>query len=313
MDMHIAESYFADLLGPDWNREMLDPYRNWINQQPAPIAACCRRLIGDEIANSNLVNLPLLLGEPFGIVDQAVLTELVLGNAFMLTFFLASDQLFDVPKKADRVTILAAMRLQAEMLERYDRVAPTQAACIWSRLVEDHVCGVLDEEIHHARIRQGQAGLDLAAYKQVIMRKNRYGIAPVPLLAASTGKFAEGELLRRVFDQIAVEIEFDDDLKDWAEDLNEGRFTPVVQALVQAAGCLELAEVRTALVRSDSINSMLDEIDASLLEAARLLSEVDFPCGRLRGWILRHREANRRLRADIVQRLVCAALVAAGR
>lgn len=307
--MHIAQSYFADLLGSDWNREILAPYRSWIEALPAPLADCCRNLVGEEIANSNLVNLPFLLVEPFDIDDPAILTNLVVGNAFMLTYFLASDRLFDVPRQTDRVTVLAALKLHAEVLNCYERVAPGQAAAIWSRLVGYHVSGILDEEAHHARVREGQPGLDSAEYQAVIIRKNRYGMAAIPLLAAATGKFAVSELLCRIFDQMAVEIEFDDDLKDWAEDLLEGRFTPFVQALVKAAGSRELADVRRALTESDTVSAMLDEIDRALSEASRLLLQADFPCRRLRGWVTRHREANHRLRADVVQRQVYAALV----
>ena len=105
-----------------------------------------------------------------------------------------------------------------------------------------------------------------------------------------------------------MEIEFDDDLKDWAEDLSEGRYTPVVQMLVQAAASHEVAEVRRVLIGSDVVVAILDEIDHTLAEAMQLLSHADFPCERLRGWVVRHREANHRLRADVVKRQVYAAL-----
>jgi hypothetical protein len=307
MNVFVDQSYFIDALGADWTQRVLAPYREWTGALPQPLASVHASLIGQEIGNSNLVHFPWLFGEPFEAGEDLV-EWLVAANAFMLTYFLASDRMFDAPETADRATILLATLLHAELLRYYDRVAPANAAPIWQRLIRDHVDGVMAEEQHHAAVRAGAPGLSLAAYEQTSMRKNRYGMAAIELLAARTRQPEMATLLRRVYDHMAIEIEFDDDLKDWQEDLQAGRFTPTVQLLVEAAGSSRTQDVTSALVTSPAVPDILDRIDAHLAAAQSLLHEATFPHLRLTGWLARHREANRRLRTFVIGRQVSTAL-----
>jgi hypothetical protein len=107
-------------------------------------------------------------------------------------------------------------------------------------VVQDHVAGLIEEETHHARCRGGDCGLDLEAYEKAILKKNRYGMAAIPLLAAIAPRPQQAAILGQVYGHMAIEIEFDDDLKDWAKDLDAGRFTPVVQVLVESAGAQDI-------------------------------------------------------------------------
>jgi hypothetical protein len=307
MEVYVAQSYFVDTLGAEWTRRVLAPYWQWTARLPAALSNVQRDLIGNEIANSNLVHFPWLFAEPFE-VDEHVVEELVAGNAFMLTYFLASDRMFDAPEMADRGTILLATLLHAELQRCYEVAAPGQAAAIWRELVRDHVEGVLEEERHHAVIRGGASGLSLLEYERSMVRKNRYGMAAIDLLAARTGEPAIADVLRAVYNHIAIEIEFDDDLKDWEEDLRDGRYTPTVMLLAEAAGSTELAALRTAVVTSSAIPDILDRIDHHLAAAESLLHKAAFPHTRLQQWLARHREANRRLRKFVVTKQVSTAL-----
>lgn len=306
MNVYVNRSYFAETLGLERITRGLAPFTRWVEQLDPDLATCCRSLLGSEVAYSNLVNLPFLVAEPFGLgLDHEWITELVAGNAFMLTYFLASDQLVDCPARAHRFLVLLATRLHVEMWKHYDRVAPGRAAHIWGDLVADHVRGVLAEEAHHAACRAGRSPLDLLAYQRLVVEKNRYGMAAIPLLAAATGNREPEERLRQMYDCIAVEIEFDDDLKDWREDVTEGRFTPVVSALAAAAPHRADPDVlAAALVTSPAIASMLDLVQARLDEALQTLSNVRFSCVLLRQWIERHRAANQHLKAEYVARQV---------
>lgn len=307
MDVFVAQSYFVDALGGEWTRRVLAPYRQWTARLPEPLGRVQRDLIGDEIANSNLVHFPWLFSEAFGASDEVV-ENLVAANAFMLTYFLASDRMFDAPETADRATILLATLLHTEVQRRYDAVAPGRAAAIWQADVTDHVHGVLDEELHHASVRAGQPGLSIGAYEDVIIRKNRYGMAAIDLLAARHGEPEIARVLRAAYDHMTMEIEFDDDLKDWEEDVRGGRFTPMVMFLVDAARSTRIADLRAALVTSSAIPDLLDRIDSHLADAQSLLHDASFPHSRLDDWLARHREANRRLRSFVVGKQVSAAL-----
>jgi len=307
MDMYVGRSSFVDVLGVDWTRRVLSPYREWVAGLPEPLGSISRQLIGQEIENSNLVHLPWLVAEPFGLPDQSV-EELVAANAFMLTYFLASDRLFDRPETADRATILLATLLHAELSRRYEGVAPGHAASIWQQIVTTHVQGLLAEERHHAAVRAGHPGLSIEEYEQAVAKKNCYGGAVLQLLGASTGRTGVEATLRRVFDHMAIEIEFDDDLKDWEEDLKDGHFTPAVTLLIAAAASSNLEDLRAALATSPAVADILDRIDAHLGAAEAVLCEASFSHSRLSGWLARHREANRRLRADVVSRQVSTAL-----
>jgi hypothetical protein len=304
MDMYIERSYFEELLGREEVLRVLRPYRVWVAALPQPLHDCCLSLIRHEVANSNLVNLPFLFAEPFGIAERQPIDALVVGNAFMLTYFLASDRLFDEPDRCDRGMILLATLLHAEMMRHYARVAGAKVADIWAEAVTEHVRGVCAEEAHHADCRAGGAGLNLVAYEEAVCHKNRYGMAAIPLLATVAGRPGAASTLAQVYDHMAIEIEFDDDLKDWAEDLAAGRFTPAVQALAQAAGSREEGALRRALVTSPAVSTLLDRIDFHLAATEGLLAGAEFPCERLLGWVARHRTANRRLTAEFVARQV---------
>jgi hypothetical protein len=307
MDMFVGQSYFGDILGVDWTRRVLSPYREWVAALPEPLGAISRDLLDQEVENSNLVHFPWLVAEPFGLPEHSV-EELVVAGALTLTYFLASDRLFDAPDTADRATILLATLLHAELLRRYERVAPGRAAHIWHEIATTHVRGLLAEERHHAAVRAEAGGLAIGDYERIVAQKNCYGAAVVRILGASTGRHDIEATLRLVFDHIAVEIEFDDDLKDWEEDLTDGRFTPVVSLLIGAGRSSRPDDLRAALVTSPAIADILDRIDGHLGAAEILLREVSFPHSRLSGWLARHREANRRLRADVVARQVSTAL-----
>jgi hypothetical protein len=311
MDMYIDQSYFHDRIGRERILATIAPYHDWVECLPPPVRACCRDLIREEIANSNLVNLPFLLAEPFAVADRRIIDTLVVGNAFMITYFLASDRLLDAPAGADRHTILLATLLHGEMLSRYEEVLPGRAAALWASIVRDHVEGVMQEEEHHALSRAGAAGHSPLAYKAAIIRKNRYGMAAIALLAARSDRHDCGRVLAQVYDHMAVEIEFDDDLKDWHEDLREGRFTPVVLGLAEAAGSRSREAMRAVLARSPVVPIFLDELDAHLKQAEDLLAAADFPCRDLQGWLARHREANARLRRDFLRSQIRHALARA--
>jgi hypothetical protein len=309
MDMYIEQSFFDDAIGPDRVKRALAPYRAWVDSRPEPIRSCCVELLGSEVAHSNLVNLPFLLSEPFGLdPDEAVISQFVAGNAFMLTYFLASDRLVDAPECAHRFTILIATEVHAQMLAWYEKAARHQGAGIWAELVTDHVHGVLQEEDHHACCRRGEPGLDAAGYESAIVLKNRYGMAAIPLLALTTQRFGPEPVLREVYDHISIEIEFADDLKDWREDLSAGRFTPVIQALQRAAGSLDPDSLDRAFLSSGAIPDVLEIIGTHLRDAAGNLESVPFTCGLLRTWIDRHREANERLKKRFLDRQVRFAL-----
>lgn len=300
MDMYIEQSFFHDWIGRDRIVKALEPYWDWARALPDPLTQCHRELIQAEIANSNLVNLAFLLEEPFEISARRVIDKLVVANAFMLTYFLASDRLLDRPNHADRFMVPLATLLHGEMLALYEEILPGQAAGLWASLVRDHVGGIIEEEAHHTRCRMGLPGLDTDSYKQVVIRKNRYGSVGILLLAAATQRAETGRVLQQVYDHIAIEIELDDDLKDWREDRAEGRFTPVVLALAQAASSRAEDALRDALATSTVVSEFLDDIDAHLGRAESLLAEAVFPCAGLTGWLIRHREANRLLRRDVV-------------
>jgi hypothetical protein len=307
MDMFVAQSYFIDILGVDWTRRVLSPYREWVATLPGPLGTVNGNLIGQEIENSNLVHFPWLVGEAFD-VPERVVEELVAANAFMLTYFLASDRLFDAPGTADRATILLATLLHAELLRRYEHVTPGRAARIWQEIVNRHVQGLLAEEQHHAAVKAGHPGLAIEDYERVVAEKNRYGGATLQLLGALTGCTEVEAVLQQVFDHMAIEIEYDDDLKDWEEDLRDGHFTPTVTLLIGAAKSSRPEHLRAALVTSTAVADILDRIDAHLAAADALLRDASFPHARLTGWLARHREANRRLRVHVVTRQVSTAL-----
>lgn len=309
MDMYIERSYFDEVIGRDRVQRALAPYFAWVEKLSEPLSACCHNLIGAEIEHSNLVNLPFLLGECFGLdPDAPEVRQMVAANALMLTYFLASDRLLDAPESAHRFTILLATQIHAELLRCYDKVAPGHAAEIWSTLVSDHVTGVIQEEDHHASCRRGGPALDSKTYEHAMVLKNRYGSAAIGLLAAATGRLEPEPILQQVYDQISIEIEFDDDLKDWREDLASGRFTLFGLELRRAATSLDPDALSRALTMSGVVPAMLETVSWHLARAAQLLAAVDFPCVLLMGWISRHSEANEGLKAKVVDRQVRFAL-----